>query len=66
MRKGIMDVVYSDVWGPAKLCHVHRRFLQAHLDLPDEKEERSVWTLPEVQSRSKKDYGSARTLPSIK
>ena len=30
------------------LCHVHGRLLQAHLDLSDETEERSVWTLPEV------------------
>ena len=39
------------------LCHVHRRFLQAHLDLSDETEERSVRTLPEVRSRIQKTTG---------
>ena len=56
----------NHTWRMPILCHVHRRFHQAHLNLSDDTKERRVQTLPEAQSRSRKNYRSARTLPSIK
>ena len=47
------------------LCALHRRLLQAHLDLPDAAKERSVRTLPKIRKRSRKDDRSTCTKPSI-
>ena len=57
VSKGLLDVVHSDVWGPAQtatfggmpiLRALHRRLLQAHLDLPNAAKERTVQTLPNI------------------
>ena len=74
MSKGILDVVHSDVWGPAQVatlggCRYYVTFIDdfsRHTWIYPMRQKRSVRTLPTIQSRNRKDHGSARTLPSIK
>ena len=47
------------------LCALHRRLLEAHLDLPNAVKEQSVRTLPKIQNRSRKDNCSTCTMPFI-
>ena len=45
---------------------LHRRLLQAHLDLPNAAKERSVQTLPNIQEGSRKGHWSTCSMPSIR
>ena len=75
VSKGILNVVHSNVWGPAQTstlstCRYYVMFIDnffrnTWIYAMKQKRSKSVRILPEIQSQSCKSYGLACTLPSI-